>query len=85
MIMNDIKLGAVLHKCWMPDKEANKIVGYWAEDLSCYKMEVPVQLRDLIIDMQNGLSNVYQALERARSEALKIERKMKGMFDEDKN
>ena len=53
--------GAILHKEWVVDQnEENIIIGYWYEDDTSYHIDVPPQIRLLIILMQNWLSRKYQ-------------------------
>ena len=54
---------AVLHCQWIRGKEDNQIIHYWAEDGSIEIFEVPYQLRDEIVDMQNWLSKKQQKID----------------------
>lgn len=51
--------GCILHAKWVKHSQPNTIIGKWAEDDSTYVIVVPEQLRDIIIGMQNTLSNLY--------------------------
>ena len=53
--------GAILHKEWKIDVNDEKtIIGYWYEDSTEYYLDVPPQIRLLIVLMQNWLSRKYQ-------------------------
>ena len=52
------RFAALCHSKWEPDRgkaSENIIIGYWAEDLKSYHCNVPYQLRDDIVAMQNLL------------------------------
>ena len=51
-------IGAILHRKWFKTS-ASTITGYWAEDGNQYNIEVPPQLLDMIVDMQNTLAEQY--------------------------
>lgn len=51
--------GALLWARWEKGESAGSIVGHWAEDESPYYLSVPPQLRELLLGMQNTLSEKY--------------------------
>lgn len=54
------KYGSLIHKKWIASKERpDMIIGYWSEDYSEYIIIVPSQLRDLLLHLQNCLSEKY--------------------------
>lgn len=55
------KYGCLLHKKWILKNET-VIEGYWAEDDSSYIMTVPSQLAPVVVELQNDLSEHYNAV-----------------------
>ena len=69
------KYGALLHMRWQKSTKGSDIIdGHWAEDNSTYSITCPEQLRDLLVAMQNDLSDQYVALEDARRKVKGLER-----------
>jgi hypothetical protein len=61
------QFGAILHRPWKADKnKSNIIVGAWAEDGTSFYLDVPAQLRDQILAVQNALAEKYAELSEAR-------------------
>jgi len=77
----DLKLrtwGAILWRRWEKlGNTAQVIVGYWAEDGSEYKMIVPPQLRDLIVEIQNYFSDIYVQIEALKTKIKYLEETFK--------
>lgn len=71
--MNHNKWGAILWKKWEKGAILQEIIGYWAEDNNEYKITVPYQLRDMIIEMQNWLSDKYQKIQVAKKAIVDLE------------
>lgn len=71
---------AVLHAKWKPGKEANVIIGEWAEDNCTYEVTVPPQLRNSLIALQNALSDRLAFTNTLRRELSKIESENKKIF-----
>jgi hypothetical protein len=68
--MKDINnLSAILWKKWEkhPDT-ATMIIGFWAEDGNSYYISTPAQLRNIIVNMQNWLAEIYIKLENLKSQ-----------------
>jgi len=65
-MLNLKKYGALLHTAWKPKEAPDKIDACWAEDFSHFEIEVPHQLRDLLVDLQNELSEQYRKDEKCR-------------------
>ena len=59
----EIMFDAILHREWIRGEADNQIIHYWAEDDSIERFEVPLQLRDQIVDMQNWLSKKQQKID----------------------
>ncbi len=59
------KYGAILHKSWIAKGESYPgiIIGYWIEDNLQYEINVPEQLKDILIDIQNKLSRWWLTIE----------------------
>ena len=80
MDITDSGFGAVLHKEWKADSnENNIIIGYWAEDDTPYHLDVPPQLRLLIILIQNWLSRKYQYQVRLKNHIHSVSQFFKGL------
>jgi len=56
------KYAALLVSPWVYNKNTKTIEGHWAEDSSIYNIECPIQLSDLLIDLQNKLYNQYDKI-----------------------
>lgn len=65
--------GALLHKEWSRGDNPSEIIHCWAEDNSPTTINVPEQLRDELVSMQNWLSRQYQRLESAKISISKAE------------
>ena len=67
---------------WKEDaNNPNLICGKWAEDQSSYVLEVPPQLRDTIISLQNALYLKYEEIEGHRLQLFKLEREVSSIFN----
>ncbi len=64
----------LLHAKWEPGSGEDHIRGYWAEDGTRYKIVLPCRLRDLLIELQNGLCERYAELDDARRRLADAER-----------
>lgn len=65
--------GAILWHRWEKHcSSKDVIVGCWYEDGNHYNIMVPTQLRDIIIQIQNWLSDIYVELEAAKSKCNRI-------------
>lgn len=69
-----MKFGAILHRAWEYGNYENEIIGYWYGDYAEYRMIVPCQLRDVIVEMQNWLCAKYNQWEKLSDKAREIER-----------
>ena len=81
-----MKFSALLHAKWKPGPEPTEIVGRWAEDESTYTMDVPEQLRDLLVELQNHLADRYAQLRlftRKVNEAVQFWEELGGFAPED--
>ncbi len=58
--------GAILYAKWKANTDPTSLTGFWAEDDSAYIINVPEQLRDQIILLQNTLSEKYNEMEQTR-------------------
>lgn len=67
------KYAALLHAPWEACKEPNEIVGKWAEDGNEYIIQVPPQLRNMLVDLQNVLADRYYLLRNLRSQVARVE------------
>jgi 1,6-anhydro-N-acetylmuramate kinase len=65
--------GAILQCKWCSGAEGNIIVGQWAEDGGQYILDVPPQLRDTIVSLQNALSDQYLEIEATRRKLAELE------------
>jgi len=68
--MFDLKpYGALLHSKWAPGFQDDLIDGSWAEDMSRFEVQIPIQLRALLLDLQNNLAKEYekQSVETSKS------------------
>jgi len=66
--------GAILHRKWEKHSSSKDIIiGYWAEDLNEYQIKLPVQLRDIVIDIQNWLVDIYIKIDNLKSEVRRLE------------
>jgi hypothetical protein len=72
--------GNLLWKKWVIGCHRDAIVGYWIEDGSHYIINVPYQLRDDIIRMQNWLSDKYLRIERLKDKL----RRLEGFFENER-
>jgi formylglycine-generating enzyme required for sulfatase activity len=59
--------GAVLWRKWEKGNQGDTIQGFWVEDGSEFKIIIPYQLRDMIIEIQNWLSDFYIEVENLQS------------------
>jgi hypothetical protein len=58
---------ALLHHTWNKTGRIDwPIVGFWAEDGSPYQVSVPPQLADLLVGLQNRLSDAYMVKSEAK-------------------
>lgn len=55
--------GAILWKRWEKAQQVDKIIGFWAEDNNEFEVTVPAQLRDMLLAIQNWLSDFYTKVE----------------------
>jgi hypothetical protein len=60
------RYGALLHAKWKPGKTDDTIIGQWAEDNSEFEITIPFQLRDLLIQLQNVLSERMNQVQEAQ-------------------
>jgi len=74
------KYGALLWEKWKPGLEKDIINGYWAEDGSFYIIDCPHQLRDMLIQLQNQLSDLYQKWDKDSRDLRELERLMNKIF-----
>jgi len=75
------RYGCLLHQEWVPVPGKPSVVrGFWAEDMSDYEFEMPSQLRDCMIEMQNWLSRMYKQLQDSRHHTNNIENFGKQIF-----
>ena len=72
--------GALLHSEWRAGVKHNEIVGNWDEYFSPYEVDVPCQLRDLLIEMQNTLARKYRELGECEAALRKCEQECASMF-----
>ena len=70
----------LLHKEWKIDT-ANNIFGFWGEDDSHYSVELPDQLKHLLVDLQNALSKKYQLLELEKRKFNNLEKELNSLFE----
>jgi hypothetical protein len=70
------RLSAILYKKWEPcTYHIDIIIGWWAEGWdSTYKIQVPYQLREPIIEMQNWLCDKYIMFQELKNKSNKISR-----------
>jgi hypothetical protein len=72
--MNLDKLAPILGLAWEPVKEVpSQIQGFWNEDATPYYLDVPDQIRDIIVYMQNQLHKVYMVREKFKLKLSQIE------------
>jgi hypothetical protein len=65
---------ALLHAKWTSGGEAGSIIyGEWAEDGSRYELRVPMQLRDMLVSLQNALADRYQEIQSTRAKLGRLE------------
>lgn len=74
------KYGALLHEPWRDGEKPDSIEGFWAEDGNIFKLTVPEQLRDLIVDLQNALAKKYIEIERLKAELSKAKKSADELF-----
>ena len=55
------KFGAILESHWVV-VDNGVIVGNWCEDGNSYQIKVPPQLQELIVELQNSLSDRYNEI-----------------------
>jgi len=67
------KFGAVLHHPWKAGEKPGEVIGCWAEDMHPYTMDVPHQLRDDIITLQNALCKRYAEIDVLRRKLSNLE------------
>lgn len=66
--------GAILHKKWEKHSISQDIIiGFWAEDDNSYHILVPSQLRDIIVDIQNWLADIYIKIKNLKSKVKRLE------------
>ena len=70
----------LLHKEWKINN-ANNIFGFWLEDDSHYSVELPDQLKHLLVDLQNALSKKYQLLELEKRKFNNLEKELNSLFE----
>jgi len=70
----------LLHAKWKPAPDKHQLQGVWPEDGSQYRLDVPHQLRDLLIELQNGLCERYAELVDARHRLADAERTLKKLL-----
>lgn len=70
------KYGALLHTQWYRQDNITPtlIVGTWAEDGSTYHIDCPSQLTDLLVQLQNQLSDLYQKWDKDSRDLRELER-----------
>lgn len=69
-----VGLGAILWMKWEKHPTSkDAIIGAWYEDGNHYNIIVPAQLRDIIISMQNWLSDIYLEMVSVKSKCKRIE------------
>lgn len=64
----------ILHAKWVKGNSDNEIIHYWAEDMSTDIITVPYQIRDEIVEMQNWLTDKYEAVCSLKTELSLAER-----------
>ena len=77
------KFVPLLHMKWKKHEEVNKIIGYWIEDFNEYTIKVPSQLRDLLIELQNGLSEKYSEMIELENDLRKYKQDFSSIFKGD--
>lgn len=50
----------------------DKIIGYWAEDGNEYEIIVPNQLKEILVGIQNWLSDIYNDINKLKNEAKRL-------------
>ena len=66
--------GAILWKKWEKVNLSKDVIrGFWAEDYNEYHILVPVQLRDIIVDIQNWLADIYIKIDDLKSKVKRLE------------
>ena len=75
------KFAALLHTRWLPDgTNTTGIYGFWAEDNSHYHFDVPEQLRNDLVDLQNVLSDRYNEAYDTKCKAIALKRQFEAFF-----
>lgn len=74
------RYGALLHKEWEITSDKT-ITGFWGEDNSRYVVELPDQLKHLLVDLQNTLSKKYQLLEFEKRKFNNLEKELNSLFE----
>lgn len=69
----EINKQAILYRPWVPGNKTDEIIGCWPEDDNKYVMNVPYQLRDQIIKLQNNIYLKQQTLFECRKKLLEAE------------
>lgn len=74
------RYAALLHKEWEITSDET-VVGFWGEDNSHYSVDLPDQLKHLLVNLQNTLSKKYQLLEFEKRKLNKLEKELNAVFD----
>jgi hypothetical protein len=79
----DITKLAILYSKWVPKEGPTQdgILGEWPEDDHPYTLEVPYQLRDEIIQLQNALVDKANEARELQNTIDNAKKKLKAMFD----
>lgn len=73
--------GALIYEAWEVDThDKSVIIGRWAEDGNEYRISVPYQLRDLLIDLQNELNWAYLQLKTAEERVRELRKVANSLF-----
>lgn len=68
------KYAPLLWKRWeASDESPSAITGFWGEDGHPFLIQVPPQMRDLIVDLQNTLSDKYNHIKSVQVAVFKME------------
>ena len=77
------RYAALLHSKWEKSDNDTVIIGNWIEDFNEYTIKVPSQLRDLLIELQNGLSIKYNEMVDLENELRKYKQNFSSIFKGD--
>ena len=77
------RYAALLHMKWKKSDNDGVIIGNWIEDLNEYSIKVPSQLRDLLVDLQNGLSIKYNEMVELEKDLRKYKQDFSSIFKGD--